>query len=205
MGNKNWTLSLNLAGVEGFTPGGGMDRLTTGPYAVVIEDTEQVEKSDGNGPDNIAFTTKVVEKGEHEGKTVRFWLSIDQNSGKGMNAKKWLNLLSTVAKDPAAVAGKGGVTISPKSLNGKTAYIYYQEVPGKVVRNGKEYDAFPNVDPITKAQYDEYKTKGNGPGMKPAGATAVGTQGSSMTQSTPNGTPQVTGGAPTTAGAVSLD
>lgn len=203
MGNKAFTLTLNLAGVEEFVPGGSFERLSTGPFEVLIEDCEQVEKSDGQGCDNIVFSCKVTEKGEHEGKTIRFWLPIDPNVGKGMTGKKWMNLASTVAKDPAAVAAKGGVTLSAKTFVGKKAYIYYQEVPGKVVRNGKEYDNFPNVDPITKARYDEFKAKG-GPGMKPAGATATGAQGSAM-QVTGGAPANATGGAPTASSSVALE
>src|SRR6266702_5762451 len=177
MAQKDWAISINVAGQALFEPGDAFERVPTGPYAAVIASTERSEK----------------------GKKLRIWMPIDGNVGEGIVGRKWKNLLVSVAKDPAVVE-KGSVNINAKFFEKKPCFIYVQDVPGK---DAKGRDNLQNLTFISKEMYEKFKVEGKGAA---AGASATGSQGS-MTVSggaTPNGT-GAAGSTPHTAESVSLE
>ncbi len=178
-----WKLQLNVAGIPLFTPGAGIDRIPQGVYEAKVLKSVQIPNKDASKCDNVRFDFELTDAKE-KGKKTSIWLPVDMNVGKGLNGQKWKNLLAAVAKDPS-VLEKGAVNLGPKNFEGKTAYLHVQEVPGK---NEKGQDNLPNVSPITKDQYQQFKTEGYG-------AVVGGAQSNGTTA-----TMTVTGGAP--AGAV---
>ncbi|SRR6266702_1907943 len=198
MAQKDWAISINVAGQALFEPGDAFERVPTGPYAAVIASSERDASKTAGSCDNIIFSLDVTEPSE-KGKKLRIWMPIDGNVGEGIVGRKWKNLLVSVAKDPAVVE-KGSVNINAKFFEKKPCFIYVQDVPGK---DAKGRDNLQNLTFISKEMYEKFKVEGKGAA---AGASATGSQGS-MTVSggaTPNGT-GAAGSTPHTAESVSLE
>jgi hypothetical protein len=159
-GNKQWVLSLNLAGKQDFVPGEQIARVPTGPYMVLIEDSEQVPKRGGDGCDNIVFHLKVEEAGPEKGKKLRIYLPIDPNVADGLVGQKWATVARCCAKSPAALES-GAVKHGPTLYNGKIVPIYVQDNPGKDVdpKTGKERDKLQNLTFISRETYAKFKAE----------------------------------------------
>lgn len=192
---KDWKLTINVAGLALFEPGGPIDKLPNGVYTSVIADSTQIPNKDSSKCDNVKFDFEVTEVGEHKGKHVSIWLPVDMSVGQGLNGRKWKNLLTCCARDPA-VLEKGGNTINAAFFKGKTVYLHVAEVPGK---NERGYDNLPNINPITPDLYKKYKTEGYGA----AKGTANGTT-NAATMTVVGGAP-ATGAVPQVAAEVTLD
>jgi len=193
---KDWSLQLNVAGQALFEPGMSIDRVPTGPYAAVIDETERDASKTAGSCDNIIFNLDVTEPAE-KGKKLKIWMPIDPNVGEGIVGRKWKNLLVTVAKDPAAVE-KGNLNLTPKLFAKKPCFVYVQDVPGKDARGR---DNLQNLSFITKEMYEKFKAEGRGA----AGATATGTQGAAMEVKGGNGAAAAATATPHAAAEVTLE
>lgn len=191
-----WKLQLNVAGIQLFTPGAGIDRIPQGVYEAKILKSVQLANKDASKCDNVRFDFEITDAKE-KGKKTSIWLPVDMNVGKGLNGQKWKNLLAAVAKDPS-VLEKGAVNLGPKNFEGKTAYLHVQEVPGK---NEKGQDNLPNVSPITKDQYSSFKSEGYGS----AGSNAQNGAASGATMTVTGGAPAAASAVPQVAAEVTLD
>lgn len=171
---KEWSYQINVAGEQLFKPGNA-DKFQDGPCEVTIVESWQESakgKNEDGSPkaDNIVFVCE-ASKGPDKGKKTRRYMSAASNLEPGsIQRKEWKNLLSCVAKDPAALE-KGNITLKPGTFLGKTAYIFVQNpAEGATYKkvDGSTGKAFANVNFITKDMVAELAVKPGAP--KPAAA-----------------------------------
>lgn len=171
--NRDWSLQINVAGEQLFKPGSAIDKFADGPCEVTIVESWQ-EQSKGKNedgspkPDNIVFVCQ-ASKGPDKDKKIRRYLTAGALEAGSIQRKEWKNLLSCVAKDPAALE-KGNITIKPATFVGKTAFIFVQN-PAETHRvvDGKKVANYANVNFITKDMVAELSAK---PGAAKSAAAA---------------------------------
>lgn len=168
---KSWTLTIDVSGTELFNPG-MFDRFPEGVFEMEIQATSR-EPSKSGKADNVIFDVACVAPAQHKGKRTRVYLNTgDLDDPNSLNRKKWKNLLSTVAKDPAALE-KGRVNIGPKLFNGKRVLLHCQPAPEGV----KDDQGRRPLDNLTFVTADQAKKLMETLAQKaPAGATATGAQ-----------------------------
>lgn len=184
----NWSLQVNVAGVQPFEPG-AFTRVPEGPYAVLITDSEMKAAKDPQGAPNLVFDVKIIEAGASQGVTAKLYVGTDLT--KEGNKKHLRALLLGVGANAAALDG-GAVAITAEMFIGKTAFIYVESREGK---DGQGRDMLDNRNFIAPAFYEKKKAEiaGRPAGVVNAapGAVPVGLAGLAL-----GGQPVVAGGAP---------
>lgn len=199
---KSWALTIDVSGTELFNPG-QFDRFPEGVFEMEIMATNR-EPSKSGKADNVVFDVMCVAPATAKGKRTRVYLNTgDLDDPTSLNRKKWKNLLSTVAKDPASLE-KGRVNIGPKLFNGKRVLMHCLPAPEGV----KDEQGRKPLDNLTFVTPDQGKKLLEALAQKsPAGATATGAQTFDVQGGTPgNGAPRPeSGGAlESAAGAIDL-
>lgn len=149
--NKEWSLQMNVAGLALFEPGSGIDRITPGLYTAKITDSERVSGKEGKA-DNIRFDGVVTSDGSEKDKTFMVFMSTKQD-GEEILRKRWKNLLMSVVKTPANLE-QGTATVQWKLFKDKPVYIC---VVGRDGKDEKGRDLLPNIDFVTREQYERMK------------------------------------------------
>lgn len=145
-GNKQWAIQIPaLANVQSMDP--TRVRLPTGPYAVLITESEQTSKDGAAG--SIRFDCTVTEAGEHKGRVVSVYQGLDFS--KDGNQKSFKALLESIGAPPQVFMQSANV--GAQSFNGKQAYIFVQAAPEG------EKDAFDNRNFVSPTIYQREKAK----------------------------------------------
>lgn len=165
MGNP-WQLTVNVAGVKPFEPGGV--RLPEGGYTVKIVDTDLKAATDPTKRASLWFTVEVTEQGEYLGTKRNVIVGTDFT--KDFHRKHFRALLMGVGANPQALDG-GDLQLSSELFTGKQAYIYVETAAeGETRPDGKK--AYDNVNFIAPSYYAKWKADQ----AAKAGASATGAQ-----------------------------
>lgn len=186
MADTNWTLTVDLTGVELFNPL-MMDRFPEGVFEVDILSASREPSKNGKA-DNGVFEVACVAPVAQKGKRARIYLNMgDLENKDSLNAKKWKTLAQAVAKDPAALE-KGRVNLTPKLFVGKRVLMFCQPAPEGV----KDEQGRRPLDNLSFVTQDQAKKLMEQIAMRaPAGATATGAQTFDVQGGTPgNGAPR---------------
>jgi hypothetical protein len=164
----NWTLQVNVAGVQPFEPGG--KRLPEGAYAVVIKDSD-MKQSDPSKPASLGFKFAVAEEGEFKGVEGMVFVSTDFS--KDFHKKHMRALLLGMGAKPEAL-DNGTLNLDASLFAGKTAYIFVETRDGEVEVDGKKVKQYDNRNFIAPAYYEKWKAENKGAKAQPAPAGANG-------------------------------
>lgn len=117
----NWTLSVNVSGVQARTsiPGTGFVQPTTGGYRVKITEAVRYIKEDKS---SIRFQTVIV-GGEFDGAEQRLFIGTDLT--KQGNQRSWKTALLSCGYTAAQIEA-GEIQIGAESFTGREAFIYFK-------------------------------------------------------------------------------
>lgn len=118
---QNWSLNLNVAGVQARQGvGGGYVEPVTGAYRVKITEAVLYKKDDGKS--SIRFQT-VFSEGEFAGAEQRIYIGTDLS--KQGNLRSWKTALLSAGYTAAQIE-TGAVDISGENFVGREAFVYYK-------------------------------------------------------------------------------
>lgn len=118
---QNWSLNINVAGVQARQGvGGGYVEPVTGAYRVKITEAVLYKKDDGKS--SVRFQT-VFADGEFAGAEQRLYIGTDTT--KTGNLRSWKTALLSAGYTSAQVE-TGAVDISGENFVGREAFVYYK-------------------------------------------------------------------------------
>lgn len=194
-GNSNWTfqVAVPLANYKPIDP--TQTRLPTGAYMGQITGSVMNEAKEPGKPPSIAFTVKVLEQGEFQGREVTLYMGTDQQ--KDGVLKAWSGLCESVGYP----APTGPANFQAQMFLGKQCYFYVKEAPeGEKTQDGR--NKLDDRNFITPGMYQKIKAEALANAHKGGAASGVPANftpglGAGLPTGAPTGLPGgLPGGAP---------
>lgn len=162
-------ITIDFTGIDAWDPNGGGGPPEEGSYQGTVTEVDEHY----NGGKSTEFVVALA-----NGRSTRLFIG-NQPSEKGGNQGKWKTALIMIATDPAKFEAmlESNPKFQPfepaKLFVGKTAYVSVRAEPGINPQNGKPN--WPNIQFMTRAQYDAAKAAEPAGGAKPASSPAAAT------------------------------